>query len=147
MANVLQAPVTGISPKQQGITAAEADWTTAVATVAANAFVAVGNDVDFRNVEIVEKLHKCLDRLRQTSLATGGSLNYLAKMDITAASGRVVLALGTATTLAESEVAVGYGPSFFPANRSGLSGYLVPHINYLIDLYHELYLKNNTEAA
>lgn len=147
MANVLTAPYTGISPKQQGITATEQDLTAAVPSIASQAFVAVGNDVDFRNVEIVAKLKQCLNRLRETSLATGGTLNYLAKIDINDSSGQIVLALDAATTFAETEVGVGYGPAFIPANRVGLSGYVVPFITYLIDYFHELYLKDNTDVT
>ena len=96
---------------------------------------------------LVVRLRQCLNRLRQTNLATGGAVNFVAKVDINDGSGQVVLALGEATTLAETEVAVLYGPIYFPANRAGLSGYLVPQINYLIDFYHERFLKNKTEAT
>lgn len=147
MANSVGAPFAGINPKFRGLTVSNVDLTGGVPALSTQAFVAVGDDLGDRQVEVIEKLRKCLDRLRQTSLATGGTNNYIAKMDINSSSGQVVLALDSATTLAETEVAVGYGPQYFPANRVGLSGYLVPTLNYLIDFYHESILKNKTEPT
>lgn len=147
MANLLIAPFAGVSPKVRGLTATESDLTTTFADQTTNAFIVVGNNVEQQQVDLINRLRLCLNRLRQTGLARGGSNNYMAKIGINEPSSAVTLTLNAAGTVAETEVAVGYGSTFIPANRAGLSGYVVPHINYLIDFYQERYLKNKTEAA